>query len=342
MAITYLHAGFWPNWQYYLEYIKAYSVGNFGTMPIYFWEPWVLIISVYFVSLLVFTFRSFGDKDSKIVFALTAMGIAQFTYYLGRSHPNNLFHICLPAIMLAFYWLDELSHQPALPKGLLLSAAFSFYFIMGEFLAVNAPSIITKTKTAAGYVLGRTIAEITQRKPLAIKEHLANLWYSKTTDSMIDDTMYLINKYAPNKPAVALFIYYDLNTETLIRLEKTNVFPIANPREDNIVKSSKTRVLTFPYRLQAGDIIFWERNFGRLLPVQMFAIERLSRDFNFQGVETRGGVVALRLLPKPAGNTRIQPEIENVLTQYSAVGILRIGYKSLAPLVLYYRYAPND
>jgi Ca2+/Na+ antiporter len=35
----------------------------------------------------------------------TGAGIVTFTYFLGRSHPNNLHHVAPPAILVCSLWL---------------------------------------------------------------------------------------------------------------------------------------------------------------------------------------------------------------------------------------------
>ncbi len=118
---TYLRAGAWPEWSHYFEYLALYSVDEFGTLTVEAWRPWALFIAVYFLSLLLLAYRVLlsrpADAESSAFIAgLTGFGIVQFTYFLGRSHHNNLYHICIPLVFIATYWLLLMRRADRVPK----------------------------------------------------------------------------------------------------------------------------------------------------------------------------------------------------------------------------------
>jgi hypothetical protein len=41
------------------------------------------------------------------VTGLAALGIAQFTYYVGRSDGTHLYFVCVPLLVLLLNWLDR-------------------------------------------------------------------------------------------------------------------------------------------------------------------------------------------------------------------------------------------
>jgi len=63
---------------------------------------------------MIFVFRYLFLKnlafspENELIFGLTLFGIAQYTYFLGRSHPNNLYHIATTTVIIAGYWLCQI------------------------------------------------------------------------------------------------------------------------------------------------------------------------------------------------------------------------------------------
>lgn len=163
VIFTYLRSGQLPNWPQYFRYVLAYTpdAGGLGLKPMPLAGLWNIIIAVYVVSLVASALRLFdGSKTAAkddatqayslkvngFVFFLSCVGLTFFTYYIGRSHWNNLCHISGPAILLTFYWLEVLTtRRPvygvlAIAAG--LAAVFSlaptsefFYTRLGDSLA---------------------------------------------------------------------------------------------------------------------------------------------------------------------------------------------------------------
>ncbi len=88
----------------YAEYSLLYASG-FGQIPLHrTTDLWWLFPTVY---MLIFFEVVFGRmKDIRVVM-LSIYGLAIFTYFVGRAHPNNLYHIAIPCILLGVYWLQE-------------------------------------------------------------------------------------------------------------------------------------------------------------------------------------------------------------------------------------------
>lgn len=97
-----------PNWNYYIS-DSIYYLHGFGQMifPNSSW-PWFFIL-IYTVGLcLLFTQRKFNlgkDKllENRVFSFILFYGIFQFTYFMGRSHLNNLHHVFVPFGISLFY-----------------------------------------------------------------------------------------------------------------------------------------------------------------------------------------------------------------------------------------------
>ena len=111
-VLTRVLAGSWPDWGAYLYYVRLYTTAGFGNEPIAAWSPGLALGGFYTVSatitiLLLVRRPQVVPRltEFRAVAGLTALGVAVFTYFLGRADPNNLFHISPPAVALLFVWV---------------------------------------------------------------------------------------------------------------------------------------------------------------------------------------------------------------------------------------------
>ncbi len=110
-----LLSGWWPDPLPYLALIGRYAEG-FGMLPIpavgLWWVPALAYAGALFWAL--GRLSSTEDTHARRVLAIAAAGIAISTYYVGRSHGNNLFHVSLPLLFLGAYGLAR-SRRVATP-----------------------------------------------------------------------------------------------------------------------------------------------------------------------------------------------------------------------------------
>jgi len=280
-------SGQWPHWAYYLDYLFLYSTAGFGGMLIAPWTPWLILIVVPLISLLAIFFKMVFSESNRyppefsLVTGLCGLAVGQFTYFLGRSHPNNFFHISIPVICLAAFWLIYGSRQ-----GERLPTKFYSLFVYGCYLAAfflflnvlppTAAKIQTKLANYAGF-----------------PEHLESFLQRKPTDHKVAEAVDLVERFAGDKSRIAIFISADDTTEVLMLTKKTHVFPFNYALQANLLKSEQERVLNFAYSLQEGDIIFVSKDYSDL---QARVVFRLQKEFSFVPREvTPGGIVAFEL-----------------------------------------------
>jgi hypothetical protein len=91
----------------YIEYTTIYA-GGFYQIPLErqfaFW--WVIVTVYAFVLIQQLVKR----KPDEIMLFLAVYGIMLFTYYGGRAHPNNIFHVTIPFIILVFALLAQMRY----------------------------------------------------------------------------------------------------------------------------------------------------------------------------------------------------------------------------------------
>ncbi len=311
MAIRW-HAGEWPYWPYYWEYVFAYTVTRqSANMPMTPWHPWVLVVAIYFSSLIALGYRLFlrpknaDSPEFKMAFALTISGIAQFTYFIMYAHMDKLLASGIPAIFLSFYWLLQAS-KAGLPRLFKMSFFYSCYAGITMLFLLGFPGVKAKADRIWIVSLTEAIGQFIQGQQVTFLNPLASLGSKSPTDDRVVEALALIEKYANDKTRVGLFITHDLNTETLMLARKTHVFPISNPMQDAIPNSARMRILGYRHGLKEGDMIFLEKKYlyetkelEYAKPAQRLQgdmVERLRRTFSFEEIETSPhGITAVRL-----------------------------------------------
>ena len=291
---TYLRAGTWPTWSHYFEYLALYSVDEYGTLTIEAWRPWVLFIAVYFLSLLLLLRKALSPTKTKaapfaLIAGLTGFGIVQFTYFLGRSHHNNLYHICIPSICIACYWFVYLQRDVRqIPRGFIRAATYCFFVVVFVLLAKAAPEFAAKWPRSPLYTLLYSVPD------------RATPWSAVPSDPVVRDATILIERYAADQDRIALFLYPELTTETLILSQKTHIFPLSTPGQDNLLPSAHARALAYEHGMQEGDYLFIARNHA-LNKIQHATLAKLLEKMNGQYADSTEHVYAIRLsAPQPA------------------------------------------
>ena len=286
---TYLRAGAWPDWSHYLEYLSLYSVDEFGTLTIEAWRPWALFIAVYFLSLLLLVTRAFyapGTNVTPLAFiaGLTGAGIVQFTYFLGRSHLNNLYHICIPLIFVAAYWFLYMQRHPEhRPQAFAHSTAYCVFVATFVFLAETGADFIAKWPPSPPYSLFHTPpAETTP-------------WTAAPSHPEVSGALELIGRYATDKTRIALFLHPEHTTETLMLTQKSHIFPISNPKQDDLLPSAHARALAYKHQWQPDDYLFITRDTPSLTGIQREVINKIMQQMQGLYADSTEHVYAIQL-----------------------------------------------
>jgi hypothetical protein len=286
-------SGEWPHWSRYLDYVALYSVEEFGTFLIDPWSPWALYIAVYFASAAALVCRARWAADpgslsrSGVVAGMTTFGMAQFTYFLGRSHPNNLHHIAIPSLFLAAYWIGELGRTPSVPHRFAATARYGAC-AAAVFLAIHCTPYVgaqwehsaLADLLAGGRAAGSALAEY--GSPAA-------------TSPGAVEAVGLVARHAADKERVALFLEPDLTTEALVLSGKAHVFPLSHAPQDQLLQTARLRALLYAYDLRNGDCVFLAKDTSLLNQIQRQLLERLRSEFTFTPVESTEDLLVVRL-----------------------------------------------
>jgi hypothetical protein len=129
------------NWGPYFEYLQLYSTGEVGELPVVVFSAGPIMAAAIFTSAVVLLWLAryrpaeLAPPMRAALTGFTGLAIATFTYYIGRSHPNNLLILLVPVVALGGLWLQVLLSAPIarwryLPIGAVLLA--------GAMIAVNS------------------------------------------------------------------------------------------------------------------------------------------------------------------------------------------------------------
>ena len=283
--LTYLRAGVWPDWSHYLDYVALYSVDEFGTMTIETWRPWALFIAVYFLSLILLLYKApAATRPFATIAGLTGLGIVQFTYFLGRSHHNTLYFISIPLILVATFWFLYLQRDVRrVPAGFARTTAYCYFVTLFVLLAKAGPEFAAKWPRSPLHALLYT----TPSEP--------SPWSAFASHAEVREALVLIERYANDKERVALFLHPGRTTETLMLSQKTHVFPLSNPRQDDLVPAAHARALAYEHGMQAGNYLFVTRRTHLLNGIQSATLSKLLEELQGQYADSTENVYAIRL-----------------------------------------------
>ncbi len=313
---TYARAGVWPDWGTYFGFIKLYLNG-FGGELIDLWSPWIFPVAIYFFSLMVFVFRYLFLKDlaysleNELVFGLTFFGISQYTYFLGRSHPNNLFHIQMPAVIIAGYWFTQLISHKNLPADFRSVIKFVFFSAAALSILTTFPSAISRyQQNNTGFkIVFKTIHSLVIGRSMGLNQQWSTIvdsFLGGPPPPLVSDAVELLRRNSPGDRDATILLPPQYVTEILMLTERINRFPISEPQEDSLSDGITNRILTYPDAFMINDVVLLVEdpnmlaNNPEVLPkansLIINLIIRMCSEFSFKEIErTSSGVLAVRL-----------------------------------------------
>jgi hypothetical protein len=314
---TRVFAGQWPDWSGYLAYVRLYGWTGFGTMLIGPWSLSYLIAALYFASTAGLMFVTLEQKafasarrvELTAIATTTAFGILSFTYFLGRSHPNNLHHIAPAAIVLSVLWVSLLArHTPVVH--------LATRFAVLAFIGWAAAAVIVQQPQETHAALQRSpLWQLFQSNPrITARAHALIDWRQQPTDPRAVEAQQLLDRFAPGQCRVAVLVQADLSTEALIRAHRGNLLPISDPNQNALLpQRSLALVEKRLSRLRPGLVVLTEQSYlnqpphyqyrggptgspGNADEFQTVVLSEIRRLFRYRVTATTPGGLALLIL----------------------------------------------
>jgi hypothetical protein len=295
------------DWGPYFEYLRLYTAEGLGELPVVVFSAGPIMGAAIFLSAvtLLWLIRYFPwslSPPMRLALAgFTGFAISTFTYYIGRSHPNNLLVLLVPVVALGGLWVQVLLSAPI--------ARWRFVPIGAMILAAAMIAVNSKASVAAKWrETALALAIPHQGGSLRLDfDHLAE---NPALDPRAPGAAALLDRVPPGKPA-AVLIEPELTTEVLMRAGRANLLPISNPAEDYLIGSSQARVRAAAESLPAGTFLLTQpgpKQPGELGPIglprdfnelQTEALAVLHRRFAFRLLQRRpSGIELVRLVRK--------------------------------------------
>jgi hypothetical protein len=293
---SWIATGVFPDWAGYLEYIYAYTVAGFGDLLIGPWSPGLAVGGVYTISaiaiVLLVAMRPGLVRERIASFSaltgLTVLGMLVYTYFLGRSHPNNVIHISLPAVALLFVWCD-IARSVIDSRVAVATATATAVFFAGIVVAGESGDIGQKySSTALAAALGSTAS---------LEARLRTLWHNPVVEPAAPHIVHFIRSLGDGNRSLTLLLGPAVETEVLLRLGRASAVGSSNPAQESISHRWRTRISKEVHSLRAGGVLVVN---GRevVLPIEVYAFSLLRETFALREIGNDGrGLRAFLLTP---------------------------------------------
>ncbi len=240
VGVTLVRAGQLPDYGLYLAFLRSFAFGKVGSITYDFsrWSAGVAVGVAYAalaMALILVAHRrrdlAGGEKPAMTALCgLTAYGVILFSYFDDRSADHILPYVCLPALLAGTLWLSLLlrgalgAQRPARLGGLA--------FALG--LCVLLSSVAW---SSVGERFSRSALGHLAPGGASVSVALHRLWHEPPLDPRAAEGVQLVAQYMPRSDRVLTLVAPDLETEILLRADRTNALGLAYPTEDSFVSA---------------------------------------------------------------------------------------------------------
>lgn len=308
-------SGAWPDWIGYWHYISLYSIGEFGALPIGAWSPGLALAAVYFVSIVAIALvlsRRRSDHELErlrpaIVAAagFSAMGLATYTYFLNRSHPNNLHHVVLPAVGLLALWLG-VAHQLGGAVAHRLRPLLGACLLAFAAIAVDGAHVMSAKWSTMP--IGVLTAAPPWQSPRLLVADVRRQWDQPVVDPRAAAGVDLLARYMPDRRSSLVLLQGELTPEVLLRANRGQLIALADPSQDALNTTAVARDAAAVAEVPPGTLMLTDM-FGHPIvakppgsaKVDLVArlYQAVERRFRLVPVHADDGLAVVRLDPRP-------------------------------------------
>jgi hypothetical protein len=291
-----------PHWSYYFDYVFLYKNG-FGMFFVPALGGWWVIACILLGSFLI-VWGSLTKWKHKILPThlnamafLTFYGIFQFFYFLGRAHPNNLFHISMPSILLSaywLYWLGKIRDESVIPS----TMKKSIFVLSALGLIIYLPFLVPDAGIKLSQSL-KLLPSFPQNVWAASKDLPRDDQFAKTADL-------LMNRYSGSKKEL-IYLLGDKDLEVSMYTGRINTFPYNDIAQVSICPPTLQRVVFYQPSISIGDYIYTSREMDRsyydmddggthLSYFEKIIFYQLNQSFNLKLIEQQKGISVYQVM----------------------------------------------
>jgi hypothetical protein len=301
-ALTRAATGVWPHWGSYVEFIRLYTTGGLGALPIGAWSPGLALGALYVASAVslvaVVILRPALVRERQGAFraiaGLTVMGSLVFTYFLGRAAPNNLLHISPPAVALVFVWAG-------IADATLINRRTAAV-VLAAVIFLGALAVGGERHNIAGKYPQTALAALLGRAP-SITSRVRSLWGNPVVDPEAARVVRFISSLGVGRARLIVLLTPSVESEALLRLDRGNAVGTSNPCQESLSTQAAARAATGVRAVSTGTVLVTSSasaDAGRLLPIERYTLALLRSRFTLRRISADGRGLRAFVLASPA------------------------------------------
>ena len=295
-----------PDVRHYTDFVFQYG-GGFGFYPPELWSPWAAVFLLSAGGAIVALTRLMlagpsADADRLRVtcgFLVGAYGVLQFTYFVFRPHPNNLYHVMWPSTIMALWLLDQAVTGRVAMGVPVRAAVVSTLVVVG---AVLASRTVTSPRP---WLAGSGIDRVMQ----LARDGGAGAWFNYDGQLRLDvdgtQVRAYLARHATGMTRFPMLMHDEIWQRAIAGTPYVNTLAISFEPQDSLIALGTTMAVESAKRLPIGSILLVEHDLSRLGPVHLAVIRTLCDRGGFETVERGNHVDVMRLISsrEAAGNT---------------------------------------
>jgi hypothetical protein len=289
-GLTRAATGVWPHWGSYVEFIRLYTTGGFGALPIGAWSPGLALGALYVASAVmligVVVIRPALVRERhgafRAIAGLTAMGSLVFTYFLGRAAPNNLLHVSPPAVALVFVWVGI--------ADVTLTSRRTAAIVIAAAMFLGALVVAGERENLAGKYPQTALAALLGHSP-GVTTQLRSLWHNPVVDPEAAHVVRFVTSLGLGHAALIVLLHPSVESEALLRLDRGNAVGTSNPCQESLSTRGTSRVAAGVRALTIGTVLVTSSapaDVRRRLPIEQYTLALIQSRFRLRRLAVDG------------------------------------------------------
>jgi len=265
-------SGHLPDLRRYTDFLGLYG-GGFGFAYPDITGLWSLMFFIYantIIYCLIKKIDSNLQKNSnyKTVFLVSVLGVLQITYYVFRSHSNNLYHIMWPAVVVIAFWIGiVVKRSTTAPDYLTVTALAATASTTMVVVFSSLLSLTGMSNTLMGYIINNN---------LDLNQQIVLPDNNDRISSEATNARKIIKKYAKTNK-IPLLINEGVASEVILGSGWINDFQITFEEQDSLIRSGIEGIIKSATELPFESYIYIGKDTQKLSPLKITITEELCR-----------------------------------------------------------------
>lgn len=269
-ANIFVQSGSLPDLRRYTDFLGLYGAGFGFAYPDGrgLWSMMFILYSNTAIYCILKKFQNSSQNSINIqrVFLISILGILQLTYYVFRSHSNNLYHIMWPTVLIIAFWVGIIVDR-------------SRY--VADYWAVIALSTVAAT---IGVLIMNIVFNVSNINNTLFEFMITNnvkvgreSFFTNNGDRVSSEAVRareIIGHYAKNNK-IPLLVNEGLATEILLGSGWINKFEITFEEQDSLIESGVNGIIKMAQEIPFKSYIYIGKDIKKLSALKYKIVEIL-------------------------------------------------------------------